>query len=213
LAKYKSENNDYLFEYFKKESQKLSSKKSSQPCPSTVAKTDGSTFTDKRDNKTYRTVKIGKLMWMAENLNFQPILGSRYYTDDNDDCAKYGRLYTWGQAQTICPAGWRLPTCKEWDDLVNVAGGADVAGTKLKSKSPDWNGTDDFGFSALPGGFCRSDKFNNVGTEGWWWCDQLGSAFFQFMDSGKIKNLKQPDKYYSEGDFGFSLRCVRDVRP
>jgi uncharacterized protein (TIGR02145 family) len=67
--------------------------------------------------------------------------------------------------KNACPSGWHLPTNAELQELVNFAGG-NVAGKKLKStngwntcKGISGNGTDNFGFSALPGGF-----LNSVGT-------------------------------------------------
>jgi uncharacterized protein (TIGR02145 family) len=130
-------------------------------------KTD--TFTDARDGKTYRTVKMpdGEI-WMAENLNYKAD-SSWCYQNADSNCVKYGRLYDWNTAMTACPAGWHLPTAEEWDSLGLAAGykpqdytDADTrtiygAGKKLKATSgwdKNWyNGTDDYGFSALPGGY------------------------------------------------------------
>ena len=135
------------------------------------------TFTDTRDGQTYKTVKIGTQTWMAQNLNYQTKGGSWCYANKADNCKKYGRLYDWKTAATVCPKGWKLPSYEDGDKLVTTAGGQKTAGKKLKSKS-GWdnrddgksgNGTDDYGFSALPGG-CRFPKgYLNVGNVGGWW--------------------------------------------
>jgi uncharacterized protein (TIGR02145 family) len=123
------------------------------------------TFKDARDGKTYKTVKIGEQVWMAENLN--------YHGEDNDigwcygkeatrlkpeNCKKHGRHYDWSEAmgigmeflvkewkgsdanrQGVCPAGWHLPSNDEWQALIDFAGGdKKVVGKKLKSKT-GWN--------------------------------------------------------------------------
>jgi uncharacterized protein (TIGR02145 family) len=143
------------------------------------------TFTDTRDNKTYRAVKMpDKKTGMAENLNYTPPTGkSMCYENNNSNCDKYGRLYDWNTAKTICPAGWHLPSRQEWDNLIKAAGGLSIAGKKLKARSgwdDNGNGTDDYGFSALPGGWASVaptgeilewDKAEvwSAGTEGHWW--------------------------------------------
>ena len=53
------------------------------------------TFKDPRDGHTYRIVKIGNHHWLAENLTYKTTKGSYCYNDDNANCRKFGRLYTW----------------------------------------------------------------------------------------------------------------------
>lgn len=67
---------------------------------------------------------------MAENLNL-PIENSWTRPDDIDGI-KFGRFYTWHSAMKVCPQGWHIPTNKEWSELVDIFGGKEVGGNKLK---------------------------------------------------------------------------------
>ncbi|MDR0518115.1 MAG: hypothetical protein LBH25_13840, partial [Fibromonadaceae bacterium] len=106
-------------------------------CTAAFAQQKG-TFTDTRDKKAYKTVKIGEQTWMAENLNYNA-KGSKCYDNKDANCKKYGRLYSWETAKTACPSGWHLPTKEEWAKLQDFAGGSD---TNLKTKSGWDAGTD-----------------------------------------------------------------------
>ena len=121
-----------------------------------LAASELGSFTDPRDGKNYKTVKIGVQTWMAENLNYK--MKGSYDRDIHGKRAKYGRYYEWGAAMKACPAGWHLPSRKEWELLDCSIGGGYDSGKKLKSttgwknKSYDDKGTDDYGFSAYPAG-------------------------------------------------------------
>jgi len=171
-----------------------------------------STFTDERDGQTYRTVKIGNQVWMAENLRFNVGDSSWYYQGNEDNCNKYGRLYTWDAAKKACPAGYHLPSREEWDDLVAATGG-DVAGKILKSKSgwdENGNGTDDYGFSALPGGYrCSDGTLYGAGYYGYWWTvaeSTSNYAYYRRM-SYDGDDVYEYNNYKSNG---YSVRCVAD---
>ncbi len=129
--------------------------------------TETGTFTDSRDNKAYKWVKIGSQIWMAQNLNYN-IAGSGC-----NQCETYGRLYTWDAANRACPSSWHLPSDSEWQTLIDYLGGSGVAGGKMKStgtwQSPNTDATNSSGFSALPGGFrLANGSFYNAGNGGWW---------------------------------------------
>jgi len=165
-------------------------------------------ITDSRDGQKYHTVIIGNKMWMAENLNYQT--GTSWcYGNRDPNCTKYGRLYDWYTARTACPAGWRLPTREDWDDLVRVAGGRS-AGRNLKAGSPNWNGTDKFGFSALPAGFSYTNgRFDDAGTVGNWWSAtgyEASYAYHRGMDS----HITYVEEYTRGKALGFSVRCAKD---
>jgi uncharacterized protein (TIGR02145 family) len=168
------------------------------------------------------SVKIGNLTWTKQNINIKT-QDSWCYEDKDSNCAKYGRLYTWKAAKKACASmggKWRLPTRDDWDNLLRAVGGvrkvdedgdvvSEIVGKKLKSKS-GWDGTDDFGFSALPGGSRYSGgSFDVVGNYGGWWSateDGSGNAYYRGMDSGY-------DNVYEYTDVksgGFSVRCVQD---
>jgi uncharacterized protein (TIGR02145 family) len=113
----------------------------------------------------------------------------------------------------ICPSGWHVPSDTEWEVLVNYVGGDSTAGTKLKSTS-GWsdggNGTDDYGFSALPGGGRFTDGiFWDVGTRGYWWSASEFDANFTW-DRRMYSDRSLVTRFYWFRGFGISLRCVRD---
>jgi len=179
------------------------------PGPATPAKT---TFTDGLDGTIYNKVTIGSQVWMAENLN-RATDGSKCYDNSPDSCAKYGKLFTWNYAMAACPAGWHLPSGAEWDTLVNYVGGASVAGTKLKSArgwNNNGNGTDDYGFTALPGGA----QMNLPGSNGyflsggqWWSATENGASYAgKRTISGAYVNAGRSDKTLEL----LSVRCVLD---
>jgi uncharacterized protein (TIGR02145 family) len=170
-------------------------------------------FTDSRDGKSYETVKIGSQTWMAENLNYDTGTdGSKCYDNDPGKCTTYGRLYNWETAKTACPQSWHLPSDAEWSMLVDFV--ASDVGTKLKAKS-GWNsggnGTDIYGFSALPGGRGFSDgSFNLVGYYGVWWSATDGNA----SSASHWSTYYSPDLFsrgsHYDKSFLFSVRCVQD---
>ena len=166
-------------------------------------------FKDNRDGKTYQSVKIGKQTWMAENLNYQTA-SSKCYGNDNSNCEKYGRLYDWNTAMTVCPAGWHLPSRGQWSLLVDDVGES-WAG-KLKSTS-GWienkNGTDDYGFSAFPSGWRTSNgSFVETGINAFWWTstDMTGGGAKAFRRG--IVTRTHPSEDYSSKIESFSVRCV-----
>ena len=131
--------------------------------PSTVIK---GTMTDSRDGHTYKTVTIGTQTWMAENLNFETA-NSFCYNDSLENCAIYGRLYTWGAAMDsaavwstdgkdcgykkncstyppalktrgICPEGWLLPDEWAWEQLYKAIGRDRYAAADILKSASGW---------------------------------------------------------------------------
>jgi uncharacterized protein (TIGR02145 family) len=176
---------------------------------SMAEQTETGEFTDPRDGKKYKTVKIGSQTWLAENLNWEG--AGVWYNGTLLFGSIFGRLYTWKEALTVAPPGWHLPTDEEWQKLVDFVGGDEVAVEKLRAKDGwDGNGTDAFGFSALPGGFrLRDGEFYHVGGGGNWWSTtekDSEDAYYRRMSSGGAKVYRN-DCYKGSA---FSVRLVRD---
>ncbi len=173
-------------------------------------------FTDLRDGKRYKTIKIGNQTWMAENLNFEIAGFSRCcmcYEDDPANGEKYGRLYPWEIAKKACPSGWHLPSKDEWEVMTAYIGGANTEGRMLKATS-GWynngNGEDDYGFSAMPGGFGKFDGcFYYVDIYGYWW-----SSTEHYSNSAYYRSMYYDHEVASWGNnnkgYLLSVRCVQD---
>lgn len=186
-------------------------------------------FTDPRDGREYRTVGIWDQVWMGENLNYTDSVatpdleGKRWcYDDEQEQCDTYGSLYSCEISKSVCPAGWHLPTESDWQDLLNFMTRMGVDLDKgLRAKS-DWynytghsnNGTDVFGFTALPGGIMyEANSYGNATREAWFWYAQdcslneyealyLSSEETNFVSSS-VSGGKITDAY--------SVRCIKDA--
>jgi len=183
------------------------------------------TFTDSRNGKAYKTVKIGEQVWIAENLNYNAS-GSKCYNDSTANCGKYGRLYNWETAMKACPKDWHLPVNDEWEILLSNLGGKKLAEIcvcskeyekmeKLKAKD---------GFAALLGGKFYRESDDEDGNEkngtktgydlkdshgGWLSASHGGddeSGEVWVFENDKIKS----DYLYGEPD-GWSVRCIQDT--
>ena len=204
------------------------------------------------DGNRYKTVVIGDLEWMAENLrttsfsNGEKIPycisdtvwsgseGSAYcwYSNDSYNERIYGALYNWYSVdkKLLCPVGWRVPSDSDWSRLSGFAdtkfkmdsrvwGSAGLsgfdAGRRIKARSgwaKEGNGTDDFSFSALPGGE-RSGKdghFHLAGYNGYWWSSTEEGKSDSWYRS-IIYSLDNISRDTHNKACGFSVRCIRDT--
>ncbi|MGL1902133.1 MAG: hypothetical protein OCC49_08360 [Fibrobacterales bacterium] len=160
------------------------------------------TFVDARDNQEYTWFTLGGYVWMAENLNYAAT-GSLCYDNTESNCTVAGRMYTWTVAmnndapstleaqpgvQGICPTGWHLPGELEWNQLLNdvrdISGIVDMASVTLMYKATsgwgtniagaDRNGTDHFGFAAVPSGGWSVGLGFAASEYAFWWTSRVG---------------------------------------
>jgi uncharacterized protein (TIGR02145 family) len=205
----------------------------------TIAQTRNNKSTSKSKKKLtenviskYKTVKIGKQIWMAENLNVDhyrngdPIpevknpeqwkntrIGAWcYYNNDSQNGKKYGKLYNWyavNDPRGIAPEGWHVPTIAEFETLaitVNQDGNALKA---IGQGLGNGVGTNKSNFSALLVG-SRNDygHFDNSGSSTSFWSITESSGInnaisWHLDDSGSYISLVG----YTKG-YGFSIRCL-----
>jgi len=78
-------------------------------------------LTDTRDNNTYAILRVGNKIWMAENLKFKST-GAKMYDNNTGNLKWYGMLYSWDEANKVCPTGWHLPSDDEWKELEKALG-------------------------------------------------------------------------------------------
>ena len=143
-----------------------------------------------------------------------------YYDNTAANRDTYGALYTYAAAKDACPTGWHLPSDAEWTELetyISNDGHSGTEGTALKSTtgwnssgSRSGNGTDNYGFAALPGGYRRNDgTFLIIGRYGLWWSSTESSssyAYYRSLDYN-ISNVYRNNHLKSRG---YSVRCTRD---
>lgn len=184
-------------------------------------------LTDSRDKQEYKTVQIGEQTWMAQNLNYKykDEEESFCYDGREDYCAVAGRLYTWDAVQyseNICPKGWHVPSREEFIQLLTDVGGTvwnngDTIAPALKSRigwrpinGVDGNGTDDFGFSAIPAGQRpEPGKPHHVGGLGTFRTStEYNDSSAYVLDLNTAGDLVLVD--LGPKTYAFSIRCLKD---
>ena len=182
-------------------------------------------------------LNIGEMIPGDDEMQNNSTIEKYCYDDDPANCDEYGGLYQWAEMmqyttqqgiQGICPNGWHIPTDNEWKILEGTVDsqypvgdpewdntgwrGLD-AGENLKSTS-GWNnngnGTDLYGFSALPGGARdTSGSFFGQGGSGYWWSSDEASSSVAWL---RLLYCYSDQSYRSNfsKENGFSVRCLRD---
>jgi uncharacterized protein (TIGR02145 family) len=159
-----------------------------------------------------------------------------WYDNDPDWEEFYGALYNWYAVINInglCPTGWRVPDKSDLDELMSSVNGPEYpSGNTLKScrssnsplggdcstdVQPYWNyhheqyGTDDFGFSMMPGGMRKiHGMFSTINESGQLWSStHYGSTYgghvliFHYTSGSTAR-------HYGERNAGLSVRCLKD---
>jgi len=148
------------------------------------------------------------------------------YDNDNQYDTIYGKLYNWYAVETgeLCPTGWHVPTDSEWTVLTDylTANGHDgKEGIALKATSgyfdyfgASGNGTDDYGWNGLPGGYYyyipTGLPFHSMGGSVYWWSSSQ-SPTNDAWRFGLSYSEDGVSRRSNSKDFGFSVRCLRDV--
>jgi uncharacterized protein (TIGR02145 family) len=217
--------------------------KKSSPDASEPVKNRDKSVSNKKDSKNtvtdidgniYRIVTIGTQVWMAEdlkttryndgtpipyitdNMEWVNFKSGAYCWPNNDESnkTKFGALYNWyTTGNNLCPVGWHVSTDKDWETLVDICGGWEIAGGKLKEAgSLHWGpfnigSTDEFGFTALPTFFRdRNGRFTISGGNdvGYWCPPRLGN--FRKLNAG----LTWIYLAKAAPNEGYCVRCVKD---
>jgi uncharacterized protein (TIGR02145 family) len=191
------------------------------------------TYIDVRDGHTYKTVKIGNQVWLAENLAYlyqsdntestlDPCFYVYGYSGTDLEIAKsktnyltYGVLYNYVAAQRAVPNGWHLPSLNEWNTLASTLQGSKTAGGKMKTSegwnTPNLKASNSSGFSALPGGTLFYPSFQEAGIQAAWWSSTALPTSLNHMrgkyvlyDSEELMDCTHPTTH------GLSVRCIKD---
>ena len=160
-------------------------------------------FTDPRDGKKYKTIRIGGQIWMAKNLAHK-VKDGNYWAYDNYsiNISKYGYLYDWETAQKAIPVGWRIPTKAEFETLIRETGGEKNAYNNLiKGGNSE--------FDAILGGFRnqRGESKDEGRIVDFWTSTEDKKQFAWHL--GLFFDRKSVGIYHSLKNVGHYVRLIR----
>jgi uncharacterized protein (TIGR02145 family) len=156
-----------------------------------------------------------------------------WYNNDYDNFGNtYGALYNWYTVETgkLCPIGWHVPSDLEWHKMISFLDPnansidppytypyeSEIAGGLLKEtgtshwENPNEGAINEFGFTALPGGFrYPTGEFEQEGTYGIWWSNNIIDPNQSWYRGMEYINSWVHRSYHSM-NHGNSIRCVKD---
>ena len=192
------------------------------------------------DGNLYKTIKIGRQVWMAENLRVTKYRNGVVipaFTSNTEWsgasvglCSDYefigdsvrGKLYNWHAVQVyenlyLAPEGWHIPTEAEWLELINNLGGMNEAGGRLKDTlywSPLYLPKSSVsGFNAVPTGIrdvFGRFQFKNEGA--YYWTSTINPDYIYHRVSVIIFSMSDNIQVFGSSSVndGFAVRCIRD---
>jgi uncharacterized protein (TIGR02145 family) len=163
------------------------------------------TYFDTHSRKSYKIVKIGNQVLMAENFAKNPNTGNSWAYEDNElNADKYGYLYDWETAKSVAPKGWHLPTREEWENVWHTLGGEEkVVYNQLKLGGES-------GFECLFAGLRTTQKiYNSLGASAQFWSssavDDKNSWYFKIGAYNSSAKIEKGDH-----SMGMSIRLFKD---
>lgn len=152
-------------------------------------------YEDERDGHVYTLVRIDGRWWFAENLDFEVARSVHIDYRKCDDFCGVG--YYYADIHDACPRGFHVPKEKDWNRLLEYAGGKYYAGKVLKSKgSWDYDGLNLLGFSVL------DVQYRNYGDVCYW---TSTGELFEFTNYDEVQEFQGGNSYKN-----CSVRCVED---
>jgi uncharacterized protein (TIGR02145 family) len=188
-----------------------------------------------KDGNIYDIVKIGTQVWMAENLDVSHFRNGDsiteiedtvewlkagdegkpawcYYKSNQEFGMRYHKLYNWyavNDPRGLAPERWHIPSTLEWADLTDYLGRENIAGKKMKSANA-WDGTNESGFTGLPGGYRNnSGEFVHNGNIGSWWSSSENDSTNAWSRS-LAYGVSVVSRSFDGKRVGLSIRCIKD---
>jgi len=194
-----------------------------------------------KDNNgnTYKIVKIGTQVWMAENLkvityndgdtipnstnslNWSKLSSGAFcnYNNSSENISIYGRIYNGFAVKTgkLCPTGWHIPNETEWTTLITTVGGDKVAGLTLKDMgAARWdlrtsNANNRYGFTSIPSGArAVSGGFHDMGNTATYWSSSSVDAKTYMHFIELGTDSLSIETSLDDNSNGYSVRCLRN---
>ncbi len=203
------------------------------------------------DGNTYQTVKIGNQIWMQENLKttrfndgtslafginaleWTALTSGGYCYQNVDLYGNFYNLYAVTDSRGLCPAGWRVPSDQDWQNLENFlqyrssspnAGGKMKTTGTLENGTGLWNmpnkrGSNESGFSGQPAGGrdFGTGEYLQVGKSAFFWSSSItnytnppyirGKFFMLWHTDASLIRSNGGVNYPSNG---VSVRCIKN---